>query len=135
MIKIDPLYLLLLIELSCILTIGIFFLLFRVRKYRNQSQDSLKALIASRRIQEDMRKQLTALRNSTTSTSKLETVIQGSEKTVGRLGELEELQAQVKALQEGLKEKTGIYEQLQAKFIDLEKEYMILYHQQQKQQG
>ncbi len=135
MIKIDPLYLLLLIELSCILTGGIVFLLFRIWKYRNQNQDSLKALSASRQIQEDMRKQLAALRSNTAPTSTPEAVVQGSGKTDGKPGELEEFRAQVKTLQEGLKEKTGIYEQLQAKFTDLEKEYMILYHQQQKQLG
>jgi len=135
MIKIDPLYLLLLIELSCILTGGIVFLLFRIRKYRNHNQYNLKALSASRQIQEDMRRQLAALRSNTAPTSTPETVVQGAGKTDGKPGELEELRAQVKTLQEGLKEKTGIYEQLQAKFIDLEKEYMILYHQQQKQLG
>jgi predicted patatin/cPLA2 family phospholipase len=135
MIKIDPLYLLLLIEFSCILTGGTFFLLSRIRKYRNQNQDSLKALGASRQIQEDMRKQLAALRSNTAPIATPETVVQGSGKTEGKPGELEEFRAQVKALQEGLKEKTGLYEQLQAKFIDLEKEYMILYHQQQKHAG
>jgi hypothetical protein len=135
MIKIDPLYLILLIELSCILMGGIVFLLFRIRKYRNQNQYNLKALSTSRQIQEDMRRQLAALRSNTAPTSTPETFVQGAGKTDGKPGELEELRAQVKTLQEGLKEKTGIYEQLQAKFIDLEKEYMILYHQQQKQLG
>jgi len=135
MIKIDPLYLMLLMELSCVLTGGIVFLFFRIKKYRNQIQDSLKALSASRQIQEDMRKQLAALRSNRVPTSKPETVVQGPGNTDGKPGELEELRAQVETLQEGLKEKTGIYDQLQAKFVDLEKEYMILYHQQQKQVG
>ncbi len=131
MIKIDPLYLLLLMELSCILTGGVFFLLFRIRKCRSQYRDSLKALSVSRQAQENLRKQLATLSN-TTPASQPVTAVQGSGKTEGKPENLDELLPQINALREQLKEKTGAYEQMQAKFTDLEKEYMILYHQQQK---
>ncbi len=50
-------------------------------------------------------------------------------------GELDDLRAKLGVAEEELKTKTRHIEELQAKFDDLEKEYLILYHQQQKQQA
>ncbi len=136
MIRIDALYLLLLIELSVLLAGGIIFFLIRSRKYRALYQQSMKDLGEARQVQEDLRKRLSASRRSADAQHMPPAPAAQKSKSVppGGTGELDALRAQLNASTEELKTKTGMLEQLQAKFADLEKEYLILYHQQQKQQ-
>ena len=61
MIRIDALYLLLLIELSALLAGGIIFFLIRSRKYRALYQQSMKDLGEARQAQEDLRKRLSVM--------------------------------------------------------------------------
>jgi predicted nuclease with TOPRIM domain len=133
MIKLDPLYLLLLIELAGILAGGLIILLLRYRKYRSLYQEAMKDLMGTKQIQEDLRKKLALARNGAPD------VALGAEHIEGHKGaegadELEALRTKLRSVEEELKAKSHKMEQLQSKFADLEKEYMVLYQQQQSQQ-
>lgn len=133
MIKLNPLYLLLLIELSGILAGGLVVLLLRSRKYRSLYQEALKDLVRTNQIQEDLRKKLALARNSAPDVAHGAEHIQGH-KGAQEADELEVLRTKLRSVEEELKEKNHKMEQLQLKFSDLEKEYMVLYQQQQSQQ-
>jgi chromosome segregation ATPase len=130
MMTIDPLYVLLLIELSCILVGGIVFLSLRLKKTRKLYLDVLKELNKARQAQEDLRRQLVAARSDVFPAAPA--VRNEQPPDAGK--RIDELQAQLLETQNALREKSDHLGQLQVKFSDLEKEYMILYHQQQKQQ-
>lgn len=133
MIKLDPLYLLLLIELSCMLTAGLVILLFRSRKYKGLYQEALKDLLGTKQIQEDLRKKLALARTSAPDAARGAEHVQES-KGAGGAEELEALKIKLRSVEEELKEKNHKMEQLQLKFADLEKEYVVLYQQQQQSQ-
>ncbi len=133
MIKLNPLYLLLLIELSGILAGGLVVLLLRSRKYRSLYQEVLKDLVGAKQIQEDLRKKLALARNSAPDAARGAEHIQAHKGTEGT-DELEVLRTKLRSVEEELKEKNHKMEQLQLKFADLEKEYVVLYQQQQSQQ-
>jgi predicted nuclease with TOPRIM domain len=137
MIKIDALYLLLLIELSFILTGGLTFFWLRSKKYRTLYQHCMKDLAEARQTQEELRKKLSSLNRSTAAAQMPSRSVVQKSKSVPKEDpeELVDLRAKLGAAVEELKTKTSLLEQLQAKFDDLEKEYLILYHQQQKQQA
>jgi len=133
MIKFDPLHLLFLIELSCLLAGGLVVLLLKSRKYQRLYQEALKDLMGAKHMQEDLRKKLAHARDSASD------VAHGADQCQGHTGDaevdmLEALRTKLNAVEEELKSKNHKMEQLQLKFADLEKEYMVLYQQQQSQQ-
>jgi len=132
MIKLNPLYLLLLIELSIILSGGLVFSLRRFMKYRTLYQEMLKNLKETKRVLADLHKKPAPAQNGAP-------VAEGAEHIQGPRGqegdnELEALKIKLRSAEEELKSKNNKMEQLQLKFADLEKEYMVLYQQQQSQQ-
>jgi predicted house-cleaning noncanonical NTP pyrophosphatase (MazG superfamily) len=133
MIKLNPLYLLLLIELSVILAGGLIVFLLRNRKYISLYREALKDLVGAKQAQEDLRKKLAAVRVSMPEISHNTAQIQ-EHKGAQEADELEGLRTKLRSVEEELKEKNHKMEQLQLKFADLEKEYMVLYQQQQSQQ-
>ncbi len=120
MIRIDALYLLLLMELSVLLAGGMVFFLLRARKYRSLYQQSLKDLNEAQHAPSESRRTPQTPARSAKAVPKEDT------------GERDDLRAKLNSVTEELKTKTDALEQLQVKFADLEKEYLILYHQQQK---
>jgi len=130
MIKIDALYLLLLIELSCILTGCVVYLLLKNGKYRTNLKNSRKDLRESRQALEELRKQLALLKNCpSTMPSTRATIQQAEARFQENTTELAALKAELRNVQEKFNGKVQEHTQLQAKFNDLEKEYLILYHQ------
>jgi len=136
MITFDALYLLLLIELSCILAAGALFFFIRAGKFRKLYLGGLKELGAAKQAQEDLRRQLAAMKNeaSTRQPAPQASAVRDAKTAPETDGRIEEIKKLLQAAETALKDKTERMEQLQVKFSDLEKEYMILYHQQQKQQ-
>jgi len=133
MIKLNPLYLLLLIELSVLLSGGLIFLLLRFRKYKTLYREALKDLVSAKQLQENLRKKLVLTENGTPN------AVLGTEHIQEQRGsegadELETLRSKLRSIEEELKSKNDKMDQLQLKFSDLEKEYMVLYQQQQSQQ-
>jgi len=126
MIRINALYVLLLIELAVILAVATVYLLLRGRKSANLYRTTVKELSRVQQEQEELRKELAesqaavqqAAAERPTASAGSSTESDNSEKTV---------------LEENLKEKTRLLNELQVKFDDLEKEYLILYRQQQAQ--
>jgi len=127
MIRIDALYVLLLIELSVILAGLSVYLLLRVRKtavlYRNTAKELVRAQQEQEELQNKLAEAQTAAQHAATAgpaavSSGKDQESDGIEKAV---------------LEEKVKEKTRLLNELQVKFDDLEKEYLILYRQQQAQ--
>lgn len=135
MIRFDPLYLLLLIELVCILAAGAAWFFLKAGKNRKLYLGALKELSAAKQALEDARKQVRALQSETASRQPATPAARQDKSAAEALGRIEELKKQLLEAETALKDKTSRFDQLQVKFSDLEKEYMILYHQQQKQQG
>jgi predicted house-cleaning noncanonical NTP pyrophosphatase (MazG superfamily) len=133
MIKLNPLYLLLLIELSVILGGGLVVFLLKSRKYISLYREALKDLVGAKQAQEDLRKRLAMARDSVPDIAHKTEQIQ-EHKGAQEADELEGLRTKLHSVEEELKEKNHKMEQLQLKFADLEKEYMVLYQQQQSQQ-
>ena len=133
MIKLNPLYFLLLIELSIILAVGLVVLLLKYRKYRTLHQEALTDLIKNRQIQEDLHKKLARAQSEAPDVKSGSEQIQGQQGAEG-IDELEALKTKLRSAEQELKSKNNKMEQLQLKFADLEKEYMVLYQQQQGQQ-
>jgi septal ring factor EnvC (AmiA/AmiB activator) len=132
MIKLDPLYLLLLIELTCIVAAGLVFFLLRYKKFRILYQETLKGLMEAKQARDDLRKRLNIARSAGQDVS-LGAEYNRQEDAEEAKG-ISELRTKLHAVEEELKAKSHKMEQLKAKFADLEKEYMILYQQQQSQQ-
>jgi len=130
MIKLDPLYLLLLIELTCIVAAGLVFFLLRYKKFRILYQETLKGLMEAKQARDDLRKRLT---RSVGPDASLGAEHNRQEDAEGAKG-ITELRTKLHVVEEELKAKSHKMEQLKTKFADLEKEYMILYQQQQNQQ-
>jgi predicted nuclease with TOPRIM domain len=133
MIKFNPLYLLLLIELSVMLSGGLVVLLVKYRKYRTLYQEALKDLMGKKQIQEELRKKLALAQNGAPDVGSSAEQRQGQRGAEGA-DELEALKTKLHSVEEELKSKNHKMEQLQLKFADLEKEYVVLYQQQQSQQ-
>jgi hypothetical protein len=135
MITIDALYLFLLIELACILAAGAIFFFIRAGKYRKLYLGGLKELSAVKQAQEGLRKQPVALKSEVAiKPAPPAAVVQNAKTAATPNGQMEDIKKQLLAAETALKDKTEQLAELQVKFTDLEKEYMILYHQQQKQQ-
>ena len=123
----------LLIELSSILACGLVFFLLRSRKFRTLYQDALKDLMMIKQVQEDFRKRLAPTQNRAPDVGRVVEHIQGQRGSEGA-DELEALKTKLRSVEEELESKNHKMKQLQLKFADLEKEYMVLYQQQQIQQ-
>jgi chromosome segregation ATPase len=134
MIKIDPLYLLLFIELSCILAGGVVFLLIRLKKYRIHYQSTLKDRMEADRPHEELRKPMIIAQGAAPAAAVAEAQ-KPEPLSADDAKKLEELRTKLHEVEEELSEKNHLLEQLQAKFAGLEKEYTVLYQQQQNQQA
>jgi hypothetical protein len=134
MIKIDALYLLLLIELACILTSGVVFLLLRLKKYRVLYQSTLKDRAEADQTHGELREQTADAPGATRAAASAEA--QKVEPfSADDAQKMEELRTKLREVEEELGEKNRLLVQLQTKFANLEKEYTILYQQQQNQPG
>ncbi len=131
MIKIDPLYVLLLAELALILAAGIAILYLKMRKYRILHRDTLKSLAEAKQKGEELRQKLSVEKLMGSSEGDAR---KSKEPKETGAEELEQLKVKLQETEAKLKEKSGKVEQLEAKISGLEKEYLVLYQQQQKQQ-
>jgi hypothetical protein len=134
MIKIDPLYVLLFIELSCILAGGVVFLLVRSKKYRILYQSTLKNRMDADQTHEDSRKQMTLAQGAAPAAAGAEAQ-KPEPLSADEAKKPEEFRTKLHEVEKELSEKNRLLEQLQAKFAGLEKEYTVLYQQQQNQQA
>jgi hypothetical protein len=117
MIKLNPLYLLLLVELTCIMAGCIVLLLLKYRKYRALLLQALKDLMDNGSGSQGGEKQNPDVQNS----------IQPTEDAA-------KLKLKLADVEKQLQDKGAELTQLQTKFDDLEKEYTVLYQQQQQNQ-
>jgi len=131
MIKIDALYLLLLIELLIILIGTTVFFVLRGKKTMALYKSSTKDAADLKSAQEKLKKELAeAQRNASQSAAG-----SGDAPAMPKAAAMdhENVNLEVTILEEKLKEKDKLLADLQAKFDDIEKEYLILYQQQQAQ--
>ena len=135
MIAINPLYLLFLVELICLLAGGATYYFLKKRSLWKLYLSALKELSAAKQIEEELKKQMAAFKSEAGQKKQAQASHAQKETNIQTDQRLDELKKQLLDAQTALKDKTEKMEQLQVKFSDLEKEYMILYHQQQKQQG
>jgi len=133
MIPFDALYLLLFIELACMLAAGSVFFYLRTKKFRKLYLGVLKELSASKQVAEDLKKQMVKAAGAPAAKPSAPPAPPAPD-PIPVDKRLEEMKKQLGSAETALKEKSEQLDQLQTKFTDLEKEYMILYHQQQKQQ-
>jgi len=134
MIKIDALYFLLLIELLLVFVCAAVFFLFRWRKYSSLYRSTMKDLDGALHEQENLHKQPAVMQVEASQQAREA----GDAATVApsaSTAEQEKCKIEVSILVEKLKEKNKLLNDLQGRFDALEKEYLILYHQQQKQEG
>jgi septal ring factor EnvC (AmiA/AmiB activator) len=135
MIKIDPLYLLLLVELVCLLAGGLIFLLLRYKKYRAMYQSAIKDLVAAQHREQELQKQLVHARESVAAAPAPAPSGPTATLSLQNAQEIDDLKTKLQETEDSLREKKRKLEQLESKFADLEKEYMVLYQQQQNQQN
>ena len=136
MIKINPLYLLLLIELLVIFAGLVVFLVFRDKKRTLVSQETKQALDTAQAAHRELQKQVAVLSAGASRPG------EAAEETAARKTSLSKadtsghdaLKREVSILEEKLKEKNKLLIELQAKFDSVEKEYLLLYQQQQAQE-
>ena len=141
MIKIDALYFLLLIELLVVLAVTGATLFLRLKKLRILHEANLEKL-------DNADSSLEALQNQQSEQQASASPGQAAPKIVAVMDpgitmetkelvetkEQEELKTKVTALEEQLQEKDKRIAALETKYGDLEKEYMVLYQQQQQNQ-
>lgn len=137
MLKIDALYVLIIAELLVILTVAAVYFIIRGKKHQALYQLSLKDLEDARAEQEVLRKQLadskTAVPLPDAGTSDIAESADAA--PAADINEIESYKIELADLEMKIKEKDALISDLQAKFDDMEKEYLILYQAQQKQQG
>ena len=135
MIKIDALYFLLLIELLVVLAVTGVTLFLCLKKLRILHEASLQKLddadSSMEALQNQQAEQLASSSPDQTTPKVVEALDSG---IMMETKEQEELKSKVTALEEQLQEKEKRIAALQAKYGDLEKEYMVLYQQQQQSQ-
>jgi len=112
---------------------GLVVLLLKYRKYRTLYQEALKDLMEKKQIQDELRKKLALAQNGAPDVGISAEQSQGQRGVEGA-DELDALKTKLHSFEEELKSKNHKMEQLQLKFADLEKEYVVLYQQQQSQQ-
>jgi hypothetical protein len=129
MIRMDPLYLLLLVELACLLAGGVAYLAMQRKKFMLLYRNTLKEVVEANQARDELKKQLEDARGKTGAGPAASRTAPGNE-------EIEDLRKKLESAQAAVLEKTKTLELLQGKFSDLEKEYLVLYQQQQQgQQG
>jgi hypothetical protein len=130
MIELDALYFLLLIECIVVLAAVALYFVLRSRKYAALYRSVESGVQGDHTAPEEPPvQQAAAPPPAGHGVPSAEMQASGT-----REKELEESRAKVSVLEEEVKENTGALKDLQAKFDDLEKEYLILYHQQQAQE-
>lgn len=133
MLTIDPLYVLLLLELALVLAAFAGMLAFRGKKLRALHQSTMRELEEARKAHEELQKQLAGARSE--APQKPSETTNTASASADAAKAQENLKIELSVLEGKLKEKTTQLNELQAKFDDLEKEYLILYRQQQKQEA
>ncbi len=133
MLSIDALYFLLLMELELVLAAIIVVLVFRGKKFRALHQSIVRELEQERKAQEELKKQLAESHSAAPQPQPAETGGTAPASSDEAVAAQEKLKIELSAVEAQLKDKTAKLNELQAKFDDLEKEYLILYRQQQKQ--
>ena len=132
MIKIEALYFLLLIELLLVLAGTTALLAFRGKKfkalYKNSMQNFEKESAALKELQKQLAESGTPVQQAPEAGAATAAPAADTKK-------FENCKIELSILESKLKEKTTLLNDLQAKFDDLEKEYLILYRQQQKQEA
>jgi Tfp pilus assembly protein PilE len=134
MIKIDALSYLVFIELMIVVVCASVFFIFRWRKYASLYRSNMKDLEGALLEKDKLQKKLADIHTKAPQQARGV----GDEVVVSPAAsakEHENCKIELNILEEKLKEKIKILNDLQAKFDALEKEYLILYHQQQKLEG
>jgi hypothetical protein len=136
MIKINPLYLLLLIELLLIFAGLIAFLVFREKKHIIADGEKRRELDTAHAAQVELQKQITTLTAGAARPAAAtgETAAGKTPMPKADTSDNDALKREVAILEEKLKEKNKLLIELQAKFDSVEKEYLLLYQQQQAQE-
>jgi hypothetical protein len=137
MIKINALYLLLLIELVVIFAGLVAFLVFREKKRIIIYRESKSELESAHAAKEELQKQVAALKAGAAQRSVDKEVAAAAKNRPAQGVDTKDLDAckmEVTILEEKLKEKTKLLIDLQSKFDSVEKEYLLLYQQQQAQE-
>lgn len=135
MIKIDALYFLLLIELLLVLAGATVFSLVLAKKYSSLYKSGMKKIGGAVHERENLQKQQAEVQviAPLQAAASDEAAVAASAKAETDSIEHEKCKIEVTILESKLKEKIKLLNDLQTKFDELEKEYFILYHQQQKQ--
>ena len=131
MINVDPLYLLLLIELLFILGGAAVYFFLRQKKYGALYQNSVKNLEAAANTTRELELRLSQIQDAGTSQKQGTGLPETAPLATAQDHENRKIELSI--CEDKLKEKTRLLVELQSKFDDLEKEYLILYRQQQAQ--
>lgn len=137
MIKISALYLLLLIELVVVFAGLVAFLVFRGGKNIIVYREGKKELESAHAAQAELMKQVAALKAGAAQHAANAEGAPAARKPAASGVDTEDSDAykmEVTILEEKLKEKNKLLIDLQAKFDSVEKEYLLLYQQQQAQE-
>jgi hypothetical protein len=135
MIKINALYLLLLIELLVIFAGLVVFLVFREKKRIIVYQENKRELDAAQAAHLELQKQVTALTTGASrSAATAEAAAAAKAPSKADTKDYDACKMEVTLLEEKLKEKNKLLVELQAKYDSVEKEYLLLYQQQQQAQ-
>ncbi|NTW59000.1 MAG: hypothetical protein HGB21_02090 [Nitrospirae bacterium] len=135
MIKIDALYLLLLFELLAICAGLVVYLALREKKRANIRREIERELENARAAHEQLQKQVAALKAvEARQTLKKEAAaaVTTPSAMVENAKDHDACKREISILEEKIKEKTKLLIDLQAKFDSVEKEYLLLYKQQQE---
>ena len=133
MIKLNALYFLLLIELLVIFAGLITFLVLREKKRIITYQESKQELDTARAAQAELQKQVAALKQPTAGTE-VAAAAKIASPPKADTKDYDACKMEVTILEEKLKEKNKLLVDLQVKFDSVEKEYLLLYQQQQQAQ-
>jgi Tfp pilus assembly protein PilE len=132
MIKIDALYYLVFIELMIVVICASIYFIVRWRKYASLYYSSMKDLEAALLEKDKLQKKLAEIRSKAPQQAKGT----GDGSVVAQAASAksqENDKIELTILEDKLKEKNKLLNDMQVKFDALEKEYFILYHQQKKQ--
>lgn len=136
MIKINALYFLLLIELVVVFAGLAVFLVFREKKRIVIYRDGKRELDSAHASHEELQKQVAKLKAGAAQQSTNNDAAVAKTPAVQNVDtkEYDACKREVTILEEKLKEKNKLLIDLQAKFDSVEKEYLLLYQQQQAQE-
>jgi predicted nucleic acid-binding Zn-ribbon protein len=135
MIKVNALYFLLLIEMLVVFAGLVVFLLFRGKKRTTLYREGRAELESAHAAQEDLRKQVAALKTGAAQAAGSEAAAAKNQPAQGAdAKELDACKMEITILEGQLKEKAKQLVDLQSKLDGVEKEYLLLYQQQQAQE-